>query len=206
MSIARLTLQGGNPSGVAGGAIRVADTSTLTLTLVRVRDTAAGSGAAIYVLAGAHLNIYSSRIENNLGGGLYLQVSTTTVIRDSTISGNHAQSAAGILSSGILVMVNSTVSGNVADTTGGGLTNGGVASLYNVTVADNTAGANGINGNGGGIANTLGSLTLRNSIVANNADLSAPSYPDCVGTLTSAANNLIENLFGCTTPAIPVAT
>ncbi len=94
-------------------------------------------------------------------------------------------------------MVNSTVSGNVADTTGGGLSNGDVASLYNVTVADNTAGANGINGNGGGIANSLGSLTLRNSIVANNADLSAPSYPDCAGTLTSAANNLIENVFGC---------
>ena len=195
-SISRMTLQGGNQSA-AGGAIRAAGSATLTLAEVRLRDTAAGSSAAIYVITGSSLNVFSSRIEDNLGGGLYLQSSTTTVIRNSTLSGNQSTNGAGITSAGTLVVVNSTLSGNIATFSGGALLSSGTAGLYNVTVANNTAGNGGVSGSGGGINVVGGTMTVRNSIVADNINL-VGSSEDCTGTLTSEGHNLVEVTTGCT--------
>jgi CSLREA domain-containing protein len=195
-SISRMTLQGGNQSA-AGGAIRVAGAATLTLTAVRLSDTSAGSSFAIYVISGSSLNVYSSRIEDNLGGGLYLQATTTTVIRNSTLSGNQSTNGAGITSAGTLVVVNSTLSGNLATFSGGALLSSGSASLYNVTVANNTAGNGGVSGSGGGINVVGGTMTIRNSIVADNVNL-VGSSEDCTGTLTSEGHNLVEVTTACT--------
>lgn len=198
VTISRLTIRNGNGGATAGGSVRVGSSATLTLQSARVSDTPNTSEHAIYVLSGSNLNVLASRIENNLGGGIYVQLGATATIRNSSISGNQASGGGGINSAGTLILVNSTLSGNSADFSGGGLLNAGSASLYNVTVAENVAGAGGVNGNGGGIETYNGSLTFQNSILANNVDLFGAAYTECFGTLTSAGYNLIENTLGCT--------
>ncbi len=196
-----MTLSGGNSGTVTGGGILVYGTlSTLNLTLVRVTANTGSTG--IYVTHDSNLNIVSSRIENNLEGGIYLQPNVTASIRNSTISNNSgATGGGGISSSGILTLVNSTLSGNHADTSGGGLLNAGTAALYNVTIANNLAGAGGSTGNGGGLYSGLSGaqLTIRNSLIANNIDITTSELNnDCAGKLTGEGYNLIEDMTGCT--------
>ncbi len=126
----------------------------------------------------------------------------------------------GIHNHGDLILVDSAITGNIADT-GGGLTNAGngTALLYNVTVARNSAATNfivGINNVGGGIEN-LGQLQLINVTLSENTAwsggglLNRPSatvtvtntivagnthFEDCSGTITSAGHNLAGG-FSC---------
>lgn len=145
------------------------------------------------------------------GGGLYLTGSQVT-IHSSTISENTARDGGGIYlltTSSTARLINSTVSGNHAGASGGGIRNGirlqsgdysGTVVLENVTVTNNTA--DGIDSNpslpfavgGGGLA---GPATLRNSIIAGNSDTSNRG-DDCVMTQTSQGYNLIGDTSGCT--------
>lgn len=194
VTISRLTLQGGNAGFAAGANILIGGSSTLTLISSRIRGAAAGASHAIYLQSNTGLVVDSSRIEDNLTGGIFTGPDTTVVIRNSSITGNLARG--GISSSGTLTIVNSTISGNTGDTSGGGLVTSGTTSLYNVTIAENTAGVGG-SGSGGGIYVNAGTTTIRNSIVANNIDLAGPAANDCVGTLTGAGYNLVEDVTSC---------
>jgi hypothetical protein len=65
-----------------------------------------------------------------------------------------------------LVLVNSTISGNVAEFFGGGIkVDGGTVLMRNSTITANAS------GEGGGISMSDGNLSLRNSIVAGNSNL-----------------------------------
>ena len=109
-------------------------------------------------------------------------------ITRSTIDTNHALSSAvggGILHvSGVLTVVNSTISGNTTEDDGGGIFSAAGPDddvfLVNVTVANN-----GANGTGGNLRNLSGTLVLTNTIVANDT-----AGGDCVGTITSNGNNI----------------
>jgi predicted outer membrane repeat protein len=59
-------------------------------------------------------------------------------------------------------MMNSTVSGNTSESSGGGIFNGGT-----LTITDSVISGNTVSYNGGGIEN-VGSLTMTNSTVSNN--------------------------------------
>jgi predicted outer membrane repeat protein len=59
-----------------------------------------------------------------------------------------------------MTITNSTVSGNTASKSGGGIDARGPVMIANSTVSENTASVS-----GGGISNHLGSLTLANSVV-----------------------------------------
>lgn len=198
-TISTLTMRGGNSGFTAGGSIRLTNTTSLTLKLVRLSDTAASSSHAIFALNGSTLNIFSSRIENNLSGGMAIQTDVTAAIHNSSISGNQTPSGsgAGISSAGALTLVNSTLSGNSAGFAGGAIQNSGTLSLYNVTVANNTAGTSGLSGSGGGIDIANGTAVLRNSIIADNVVQFGSSYHDCLGTVVSEGYNLIEVTTGC---------
>jgi CSLREA domain-containing protein len=198
-----VTISYGDPGlGIAGGNILVYG-GDLILINSQVRIAADGSG--IYAVSGSTVTILNSRIETNTDSGLSLQLGSTTVIRNSTISGNIASptsSGGGIQNSGTLTISNSTISGNFTDYDGGGMANWGIADLYNVTITKNHADAdNNLFGNGGGIYNAdAGILTVHNSIIAGNTDGSNPAYArlDCSGSLSSAGYNLIGNATGCT--------
>ncbi|MBL8093188.1 MAG: CSLREA domain-containing protein [Anaerolineales bacterium] len=196
VAMSRLSIT--NAAGsTAGVAIRIAGTSSLSLTLVRISDSV-GTSPAIYLTSGSNLSFVATRIEDNVGGGLYTQSSTTTAIRSSVFSGNSNSSGGAINNSGDLTIVNSTLSGNTADFNGGAIINGGDASLFNVTVAANTAGLSGTAGSGGGLSTVAGTTSLQNSIVADNANLVSANTQDCSGSYVSGGYNLIEDVVGCT--------
>jgi CSLREA domain-containing protein len=198
--LVRLTARGGNSGTTAGGNTRISGGTTLTLEFVRISDTAVGTSAALYVISGATLNIYTSRIENNLSGGIFVQGDAAVVVYNSSISGNvnAVGSGAGLSSGGTVTLVNSTLSGNSAGFSGGAIHSSGTFNLYNVTVAQNTGGTSGVAGSGAGISLVGGTAVLRNSIVADNVLVTSGPSVDCSGTIVSEGYNLIETQTGCT--------
>jgi hypothetical protein len=133
------------------------------------------------------------------GGGVYNNGGNLTIV-SSTISANNAGNGAGVNSGqlsgpalGTLSVVNSTISGNVATTDGGG-----IRSLYdtgttllNDTIAANTAGTA-----GGGLdtESPSGPITLKNTILTGNTAGSAPS--DCAvagGPIASTGHNIDQS-------------
>jgi hypothetical protein len=90
----------------------------------------------------------------------------TAELRGITVTGGFAiDGAGGIRNMGTLTLINSTVSGNVADGTGCGIWNGGGGEL---TVMSSTVSHNSGGDFGGGIDNE-GVLTLNNSTISGNA-------------------------------------
>jgi predicted outer membrane repeat protein len=105
------------------------------------------------------------------GGGVVNSGKLT--IDHSTITGNETAGLTGIFlsdgggvlnvgSSSVLVVLNSTISGNAAENSGGGIYSQGLVELINSTVAFNRA------KNGGGIEVSGASLLLMNSVIAKN--------------------------------------
>ena len=143
------------------------------------------------------------------GGGI-LNSGILTITK-STISGNRAGSGGGIsdTSAGMLTISNSTISGNVASGgcfrsfcspgAGGGISGGSVV-ITSSTIAGNSASGFGGDSSGGGIS---GTATLANTILAGNT---AATGPDCSGSLTQAAPNLVGDPAGCDISGLPPIT
>jgi len=91
------------------------------------------------------------------GGGMYNAATGIATISNSTLSGNTADgSGGGIDNDGVLTITGSTVSANSSEPVGGGaIGNQGIATVTNSTVSGNL---------GGGIQ-TAGTLTIANSLV-----------------------------------------
>ena len=132
----------------------------------------ATTGAGVFVGAGGTLNIYNAHIQGNTagarGGGIHSQ--GTVTLQNSSILGNRVSDGAGggiavdAGADGIFLM--STISGNSATSTGGGIENAGELTMAAMTIAGNSAGS------GGGIfqANTDGNgVSMWNTIVASGA-------------------------------------
>src|SRR5262249_61617990 len=108
-------------------------------------------------------------------------------------SGNTATGTGGGLCAPAFTLVNPTFSANTAGTSGGGIyvDNPALANALhaaNVTVVGNSAAA------GGGIRGGSASVVVKNSLVAAN---SAPTGPDCVGTIASQGYNLVGDGSAC---------
>ena len=171
LTIARSIISGntalGNSAGSSGGGIDnsgVLDISDCTFT-GNVSEYGGGlnNGGGDGITA----TVASSLFRDNsaaFGGGIFVSGLMTVV--DSTISKNSSISGTGggIYNTGRLIVVSSDLSDNVSVSDGGGLTNElGDLSITNSTIRDNTA-----NGDGGGIANTSFSLTITSSTVSDN--------------------------------------
>jgi uncharacterized protein (TIGR03437 family) len=114
----------------------------------------------------------------------------TLTLSASVISGSPGSNSAGIANFGTLVLNGSTVSGF----SGGGISNSsGRVILINSTVSGNVStGGNG-GGNGGGIDNFSGSLTVTNSTISgNSADYGGGIYNDS-GTVTVTNGTIAGN-------------
>jgi CSLREA domain-containing protein len=195
-----------------------------------------GAGAGSTILDGnatdrvldvrAATEIFGVTVRNGLvdgpGAGAYARKETLSynlVVRRSVISGNHARGSGGegggLMSetSGVLAVLESTLSGNRADAKGGGLASGGSFRLVNSTVSGNSAGqfagglyypqefsppiwgstitANQAGQSGGGIYAEMPLFPstveehIRGSIVAGNT---APDHADCVRALSGGYN------------------
>ena len=189
-------------NGVASSGAGVFVTSSSTLSLLRVLVTNNNASLGIKQGGGLHvlgtLNLTDSTVSNNsaanAGGGIRVTSGGTANIANSTIVGNSAltpgASGGGIESQGVLVIVNSTVSGNTVSgntiSNGGGsgiAVDSGSADISFTTIAANSGG----NSNPQLSRTSPATLTMRGNIVAN------PTQGiNCAGLAagTSAGNNL----------------
>src|SRR5262249_24325993 len=148
-SISGITITGGNAGSGFGGA--VFSHGTLTLTNVIASNNTAAQGGAIDNNAAASLTITNSTISGNTGlGAAIMNIGTaafpaTTIINDSTISGNTEVNGFGTitnypyLAGGIakVTINNSTISGNTGgtDAVESDAGAGAVLTLNNTTIA-----------------------------------------------------------------------
>ncbi len=194
------TISNGNTQYYNGGGIL--NHGNLTIERSTVRDN------LVYDMGGGILNtgnlvVTDSRIINNGGynggGGLTNAEGATATISGSLIADNESfYYTAGISNYGVMVITNSTVSGNDSWENGaGGITNyeTGMMALNNVTVSGNVVSYDGT----GGVLN-FGDLTLNRTIISGNFfDYVGDNYDTIyqseitnVGTIT--VNN--RNVFG----------
>ncbi|MEM1166394.1 MAG: choice-of-anchor Q domain-containing protein [Planctomycetota bacterium] len=159
---------------------------------------------------GTRVTIIDSMIADNRtngGGGAIAVPAGTLVVRGSTFFDNHARVDGGAINvnrvGGRLEMSNTTVSGNTAERSGGGISIGADATaiIDSSTIAFNTA------QNSGGGLNVSGSVVapveLGNTIFAGNTAIGNPGAPDIIGSqITSLGFNLYEN----PGPAVTVMT
>src|SRR5262249_20792471 len=109
------------------------------------------------------------------GGGV---VASSAFVAESLIDGNSADRGGGIFSSdGDVSIVNSTINGNTAASSGGGLYFVGPLSA-NLEVSHSTITLNSANGFGGGVFVAGPTLSLDHTIVANNASPTTKIGPD----------------------------
>jgi predicted outer membrane repeat protein len=161
-----------------GGAI--ASTGTTTITKSFFRENESRFGGAVYVggtLNDARMHIDQSAFSKNravvLGGGLYTNVSTTTVtVEHSSFNANSAGSGGGIARMNAnLAIANTSLTNNTATGGGGGLfvgavpepTSGGYVKVTNTTISGNSS----ANMLGGGVLNSA-RLELYHSTVVSN--------------------------------------
>lgn len=146
-------------------------------------DGADNGGGGIYTNVGT-LTIDRCIISANTalsGGGIYCagQYADSPVVHvvHSTISGNSSTNGGGCYNvgpgfygfrGGDMTITDSTVFGNVATSSGGGIANHGDLAITNSTISGNTATADPAGG-GGGIANVGGWMTIANSTISNNS-------------------------------------
>jgi len=213
---------GGN-SVMGGGCIYV-DPNEIDVVFhkITVDNCDADNGGGIYIDSSAEVLIELSTISNNFaqnGAGIKIVddddgTDSEITIDKTTINDNNTDmengDGGGIhIESGsddpILVITNSTISGNSAHRDGGGLylVNGNIT-INNTTIGgDSPANGNLADSDSSGSANGGGlfidggaTVTISNSIIANNDDGSpAEVHPDCYreGILISGGHNLIGN-------------
>ncbi len=192
-----LTINGGGNITISGNnAVRVMQVNSgADLTLRKLTITngniIGGDGAGVANFGALFVDGVTLRNGNAAaGGGIANFTGGTLLVSDSAFSGNSAVNGGGGIANyggATLSVANTTFSANTTSgaSGGGGIWNNGTLTVNNSTFAGNSS-SNA--GSGGGIRINGGNATLRNTIIANSA-----SGGDCVGTLTGANNNLIED-------------
>ncbi len=216
----------GNSAGYEAGGVGVSGSGELVMRRSTVSGNTAeyaGGGISIsaYWAGSPIATIIDSTIDGNSagyeGGGInnsgYLTVVGSTIRNNEAAGYDESESAgdgggihnnSGMYGWPTASIINTTISGNRAFDSGGGVFhrgNTGPVVLNNVTVTNNVADFDGDGvGNGGGMLVGYGNpLTLGNSILAQNTDTGGEA-PDCSssGNLTSQGYNLIQDTTGCT--------
>jgi hypothetical protein len=188
VSIEGLTITKG--AAIYGGGIHIFQ-SSLTLRKCTIRDNSAGQeGGGIFNhgtnVAETTLNVIDSTLSGNsaaiAGAGIYNRqpgsAQNSATVTNSTLSANFSEGAAGAIynDDGALTVVNSTVSGNSAFTTGG-IGNSGTLVVASSTFSGNLDGL----GTAGAIHNTgrmeIGNTVLRPVPMAQISRITASFRP-----------------------------
>lgn len=202
----KLTIANTGPPGNFGNVISIGSLSAgeVEISGVTIKGGNAANATGGGIRSFADLTVRDSVIKNNQaerGGGIYNAAPNKTLtLINTTVSGNFAQSppfaisAGGVLSTGPVNIVNSTISGN---TSGSAPEGAAGLSAPSGTITNSTITSNVVLNNSGlltmasGIHGITNGLVVRSSIVAGN-DNSGP-FPDVVGQFTSGGFNLIGN-------------
>ncbi|MEX2171385.1 MAG: choice-of-anchor Q domain-containing protein [Pirellulales bacterium] len=176
-----------NIAGDRGGGIVVRGPGSISLTKTVVSNNSAYRSGGGVDSAGA-ATITGCVVTGNLAyqaGGITCGGSLT--VRDSRITGNTAtgSNGGGIISSGALSLINTTVSSNQAAQNGGGAYCYGDLTVVSSTIASNIASRS-----GGGIT-ALGSIQLSNATVSQNTATSLAGGIWCRGSSTTVSQSTI---------------
>ena len=134
----------GNVSYVSGGALFVSGACQINDVVITNNESTQSSGGGIYVYDQSSLKMQDTLVADNTsltsGGGIYLASSSQSKVIQTTISGNKSRTGegGGIYNAGGMLVVQSTIACNQAQS-GGGIRTIGTATLQNTLVADNTA-------------------------------------------------------------------
>lgn len=192
----RITLQGNGTFGIIRMLAVSPPYPEASIDGFIIRDGAALNGGGIYQTGGTALTISDCLITKNsasFGGGIRV-VGGALIVLNSTISENRSSGVLGAAGfdawlPGHLVMVNSTITGNVAENGPGGMRsvdeNYGVF-LHN-TVSENVSLGSGFGNVGGLLTQFSVQLQIFNSIIAGNSG----ETPDVFLYSTSGANSFI---------------
>jgi hypothetical protein len=198
MTISRSTFSGNTANALNGGGLdirattgffsRVTPAVSVTLTDSTISGNRAPTGA------GLSLDLDG---QDSLGGRVRATVSGCTISGNSATGlggGIYAQEQATATGSAMLILVNSTLYGNHADT-GGGLYNKNLApdGAGGVTLLSTTVAFNSATSAGGGLAEVGDQFTVSSTIVAANI---AGAGADASGSFQSANFNLIGQTDG----------
>lgn len=204
---ARTTVIEGNGSDRLFDVDPFSEGAALTLLDMSVRDGASDEmGGNILVRGQGTFNSRRVTIADGVatqGGGLAIQASGQASLIETTVVGNGtfaAQNETGGEGGGVfaggndLEIVNSTIVGNDAEGSGGGVAVLEGTYLFDaVTIADNATDTDGDDvGDGGGVYFAEEEQgTVANSVIAGNADVGGGEAPDCAGLVDSLGYNLI---------------
>src|SRR5262245_46970822 len=166
-----LTVRNGRALNGGGAGIRVGNANLVVQDCFVTGNRTARNGGGISndALPGTgNVTLVRSTIARNVasvGGGLSVQADgvgqgSVLIVNNSTIQRNLAESGAGLFA-GVATLTDSTVNGNIASRDGGGLFAENTVTLTDSTVSGNSAGQD-----GGGIS--AGTARLINSAVSGN--------------------------------------
>jgi hypothetical protein len=197
VTLSQMTFRHGGGTADGGGVYNCFGTLTvidsiITGNRIRSGNGAFGYGAGIYNCPFSTLTLINTTISDNSGevGGAICNGGLLTII-NSTFSGNVARQGRGgaIGNYGVLILTNSTFSGNSSGSSGqaGGILNGGLFQSPGFLFINNStfSGNTAGEGRGGGIFNVKGSEVLLRNSVVANN-----TGGDCQGTIKSAGYNL----------------
>ncbi len=187
----------GNEATAFGGGISA--NGDLTATNSDIAQNYGFNGGGLFAASTSVLSLTDSTIRGNVsqydGGGLFNGSAGTLlrVVIDGNYAGASGSAAAGgggVDNNGVLKVIDSTVTNNVAVGQGGGLGNyNGTLTVTDSVIADNET-LDASTGFGGGVANfgPGGVLTLDNTQIRNNtaADVGGGVYNDGLATILSS--------------------
>ncbi len=201
-SISGLTITGGKnlytDSFVYGYGGGIENNGNLTISNSIITGNTAIWGGGIHSAgSGSYLNISSSTISDNSGGGILTY--GTAIVSDCTITGNSYDGwGGGIYNGGTLTVTGTTLSGNSAKF-GGGICNFGSASVTNSTLYNNYATST-LHDGGGEILNsstiTITDCTISTTSTSNRASgITNDGTASLEGTIV-AVNNDATDIYG----------
>lgn len=220
VTISGITISNGHAQTVGGGIYN--DGSTVTLTNTVISGNAASFGGGIYSTAvnsgSAELVVNASTITGNTaktsGGAIYsngygdfvpASVFASVELNDTTVSDNSAQSGGAIFSNGtyagyaVVAVRNSTISGNTASETGGGIYNWGFAkpTFALVLMNNSTVSGNSASSGGGAIYNDGDDVFYAPQVMVGNTILKTGAVGENiltnVGHVDSSGYNLSDD-------------
>jgi hypothetical protein len=210
LALAHVTVA--NNFGAEGGGIYITS-GIVTIAHSIIADNRANHGSGGLAIDHGTMTLIATTVTHNgafnAPGGIRIGIHNPplplVIMTESTIDHNSAGPGGGEGGGignygGTLVITNTTIAANInrvsSFSVGGGLANvGGIVLLTNSTLAENISDNPGGRGAGGLFNSGTGTVLLQNTIIAKN---SAPTGPDCSGSVTSLGTNLIGDPTGCT--------
>ncbi|NET45748.1 DUF4347 domain-containing protein [Okeania sp. SIO2B3] len=153
----------------------------------------------------ANSTINGNSVSSGSGSGIHNSSTASISISNSTINDNSAYSGGGIENLGTVNINNSTISGNLVESTelgyrgdGGGVNNKGTLNINNSTISDNSAV---FGGSGGGVNNDFnGMANIINSTISDNLANSGGGihnkYGGSIGIINSTISGNLANSGG----------